>query len=145
MEMAERFAAKAHEGQDYRYEPYIEHPRRVAAAVSERARVVAWLHDCLEDAGVLPVWLDRTDRAAIHLLTRTKTGEPEEYGRYIERIASATGESGDLAREVKIADLRDHLAHDPPDSLRRRYESALAVLNPRATPPEKCRPGEVGT
>lgn len=136
------FAREAHAGQIYRGhggredQPYIFHPIRVMSRVTKRARNVALLHDCLEDAGMLPDWLMETERAAINLLTRTSKGEPGEYAAYIARLASATGEAGEIAREVKIADLRDNLAHDPPERLRTRYEAALAVLAPLATNPE---------
>ena len=49
----EVIATKAHEGQ-YRRDgvtPYIEHPKAVAARVrgDEKAEMVAWLHDVIED------------------------------------------------------------------------------------------------
>lgn len=126
------FATGAHRGRVYRGYgghgdgPYINHPLRVMAAVSERAKVVAVLHGCLEDAGTLPGWLDGEGLRAAHILTRIK--EREEYGDYIRRLSRASGVGGDLAREVKIADLRDNLAHDPPLRLRLRYGAALSIL-----------------
>ena len=50
--------------------------------------------------------------------------------RYIERIAAAEGKPGELAREVKRADLRHNLGRLTAelDGLRPRYERALERL-----------------
>lgn len=127
------FAMMAHHGQTYRgygpraNTPYILHPLRVAFAVSERARVVALLHDVLEDTNVpLPEWVTDEERVALFTLTRGK--DEETYAEYIARIV---GSGSEIAREVKIADLRDNLAHDPPPEMRHRYEKALAALRSR--------------
>ena len=125
------FAERAHEGQTYTGhngrsdEPYIRHPVRVARAVPPGYRVVALLHDCMEDAGVLPEWITETEREALALLTR---GGLETYAAYIARLKDAPGPAGAIARCVKIADLRDNIAHDPPARLRDRYCAALDVL-----------------
>ncbi len=44
-------ATKAHEGvtRDITGEPYINHPKRVADRVNGELKIVAWLHDVLED------------------------------------------------------------------------------------------------
>lgn len=130
------FAADAHRGQVYRSygdhadEPYILHPLRVMAAVSDRAKVVAVLHDCMEDAGRLPDWLHEGERAALAALTRDK--KSDTYSEYIWVLSAVQGTWAEIAREVKVADLRDNLAHDPPPRLRERYEAALARLAPDA-------------
>ena len=57
IDLAERFATQAHEGQKRKYgdEPYINHPRRVAMLVAGHRLattdmvVAAWLHDTVED------------------------------------------------------------------------------------------------
>lgn len=124
-------AARAHAGQaDKAGEPYILHPLRVMAAVSPRARVVAVLHDVIEDTdrrlsdlrhflALLP-----EQYVALGCLTRHPA---VEYADYIEDLAL-----DELAREVKIADLRDNLSRPDslPDSLRERYERALTFLEP---------------
>jgi hypothetical protein len=130
------FATDAHSGKIYRGyegrpdEEYIRHPMRVMRAVSREAQVVAVLHDCMEDAGRLPDWLTPLEREALDLLTRRKGSET--YEEYIARIANSAGEAKAIAREVKLADLRDHLAHDPPPALRMRYLAALAALGAEA-------------
>lgn len=122
-----------HAGQvDKQGQPYILHPLRVMLAVSERARIVAVLHDVLEDtnasADYLEQYLEPPDMLAVALVTRVR-GEP--YRDFIDRIASAPGEAGDIAREVKIADIEDNMGRwtdDLPASLWNRYRQALDTL-----------------
>lgn len=104
LERAIEIAAAAHAGQvDKGGHPYILHPLRVMLAVSERARVVAVLHDVIEDGG----HLDRMDALsseefdALDALTRRR-GEP--WDDYLGRV-----EANPLAVEVKLADLRDNM------------------------------------
>jgi (p)ppGpp synthase/HD superfamily hydrolase len=141
-----QIAIKVHAGQvDKQGQPYLLHILRVVDAVSDEAKVVAALHDVIEDSSITAAGLNAkgigtkyTD--SIVDLTR---GE-ESYADYIERIATS---GGITAVEVKIADLRDNLGRMPeipnpgegergwtrptkPEwaSLRRRYERALATL-----------------
>ncbi len=136
------FAAETHRGQIYRGyagrpdQPYILHPLRVALAVSERARPAAVLHDCREDHGRLPDDIDPKTLKALLILTRDE--QRESYEEYGERIATAPGIAGAIAREVKNADLDDNLAHDPPPHLRERYlmlkqRLAVAAAAPTGT------------
>lgn len=125
------FAAIAHEGQErMNGEPYIVHPLRVMLVVSRAARIPAVLHDALEDYGDLPPSLDPIHEDAIELLTRDKRNQT--YMDYVEEIAEATGEVGRIAREVKVADIRDNLSDGPFPisriSLIGRYKKALRVI-----------------
>jgi hypothetical protein len=141
LERAIAFARQAHAGQaDKLGEPYIDHCLRVMDAVSEPAKRVAVLHDVVEDTdyslGVV-TWEARCtadEVLALSLLTRNY-GQRRTYGEYIERIADPPdggfAEAAPLAREVKVADLRDNLGRWVPelgDDLRKRYERALARL-----------------
>ncbi len=88
-----------------------EHVERVADAVPEELRAIAYLHDVLERSettgGDLRYYgLTESERAALELLTRD---DEESYEQYVERIAAAPGCGGELARRVKLADLNDHL------------------------------------
>lgn len=127
------FAERVHAEQVRKYavhEPYIVHPLRVMLAVPEWARVVAVLHDVVEDdpsvtirdlireAGCHPVEL-----RALSLLTRGA----EEYPQYILRIINANGPEAILARTVKLADLEDNL-NGAPVNLEARYTRAYAAL-----------------
>lgn len=102
-------AAEAHAGQnDKAGKPYILHPLRLMAAMTyEDARIVAVLHDVVEDGDG---WtLDRLreegfsdhEVQAIDALTRRRG---EEYADYITRLSGNA-----LAVEVKRADLRDNM------------------------------------
>lgn len=109
----------------------IEHSLRVAHSVQKKVMVVALFHDLFE-AGVTFEWVfegqaSREERQALAWLTRR---DGESYDEYIEQIASLEGETGEIAREVKIADLEDNLARmdGEHESLRPRYEKALKRL-----------------
>jgi (p)ppGpp synthase/HD superfamily hydrolase len=111
LERAIALAVEAHEGHQWggSGRPYILHPLRVMARVeTDDERIVAILHDTVENAG------DRVSFArlqeegfpeeivqAIDCLTRR---EDEPYAEMIERIAPNA-----LARRVKLADLADNL------------------------------------
>jgi hypothetical protein len=69
---------------------------------------------------------------AVKLLTRNPS---HTYEQYVERLATAPGRTGELAREVKRADLQHNLGRLTLDleRLRPRYEQALARLEPERT------------
>jgi (p)ppGpp synthase/HD superfamily hydrolase len=136
VEDAIALAARAHRGQRYpspEQEPYIFHPLRVMLSVGKPAdRIVAVLHDVVEDtdfelrdlveAGYRPEVV-----AAVDSLTHR---DNESYDEYIGRVAT-----NEVARRVKLADLRDNLANNrrlrtSPDNAERiaRYERALERL-----------------
>jgi hypothetical protein len=125
LEWAIHYATLVHAEQMYGSEPYILHPLRVMFAVAPEHRIVAVLHDVVEDGGERLRGLSDVDEEALALVTR---GEGVAYAAYIKRLAGAEGAAGERARAVKRADLADHLAHDPPESLRARYEKALDAL-----------------
>jgi|ERR1700729_210592 len=139
--------------------PYLLHVLRVVEAVSDEAKVVAALHDVLEDGELNLEELEGEadlgpdEVLAIAYLTRIPD---ESYTAYIEQIGRdyAPGEIPRrpsaprlLAREVKLADLRDNLSRMPetpnpgegedgwltptrPEwaSLKARYEKAIETL-----------------
>jgi hypothetical protein len=112
-------------------------------------RAVAVLHDIIEDADLsreaLAAWLTSNGvnnesaeviSLAVEIVSRR---DDETYADYIARIAGHRHAKRHspyaLAREVKRADLRDHLAirdgYKLPASLRKRYERALRNLEPK--------------
>jgi len=111
--------------------PYIDHVLRVQAMVglwnmSHDAHITALLHDVLEDtdttsadlkaAGISPEVIE-----AVEAISRR---DGEVYTDFIDRVAG-----NELARAVKLSDLRDNmrdLPHD--DTLRDRYKRAQARL-----------------
>jgi len=132
---AMEIAVRAHAGQvDKAGEPYILHVMRVVLTCkTPEARVAAALHDVYEDGPpearkwVREAGFPDVIREAVWRLTREKN---EDYASYIAFLSRVP-----LAREVKIADLRDNLdrsriASPALRDLERwgKYERALAVL-----------------
>jgi hypothetical protein len=136
-ERAVEIAARAHVGKlDKQGEIYLLHPLRVALSVPPEARVVAVLHDVLEDSDVTEeelreAGISPTELEALRLVSKNP-GEP--YETFVERIATADGEAGRLARLVKKADTSDNLARMTPELRSRepdredRYKKAIARL-----------------
>lgn len=127
-------AVNAHRGQkDKCGEDYIYHPLRVMLAMdTEDRRIVAMLHDVVEDTTITLVDLDVLGcsdavLAGIDAVTRSPG---ESYADFILR------EKADpLGCIVKIADIRDNLGRlgylaneKMRASLAKRYEKALSVL-----------------
>lgn len=112
--VARAVARELHAGQVGRSgEPLIDHVERVARAVPPDIRHLAYLHDVLERAdGATEVLGERglTDEewSVLTLLARRPT---ESYRAYVRRVARADGTPGRVARTIKLADLKDHLAH----------------------------------
>jgi len=120
-------AAEAHSRQLYNDEPYVFHPLRVMmAAETEEERIVAVLHDVIEDSSWTLedlYWHGASEAIidAVRHITRRK--HQETYREYILRV-----KENDLARRVKLLDLHDNMNHAPRQSLWERYTKALVVL-----------------
>ena len=136
LEDAIALACIKHQGQlDKIGEPYILHPVRVMLSMnSEKERIVAVLHDLIED----------TDMHAADLLGLGYSGEivtaivaitklpREEYRPYLLRVASDP-----IAAKVKRADISDNMSPIrlyklPPDkriALREKYTRAINILD----------------
>ncbi len=148
-------ASDAHEGQtDHAHKPYIQHVEAVADSVSDEAKPVALFHDALEDTQLRPEELKaaltepkvmtpedaQTIVDAIQLLSRPDDRTPGAYERYVEHLKNAPGKAGELAREVKRADLQHNLGRMTPEieaakpNLKPRYEAALEKLAPTREP-----------
>jgi (p)ppGpp synthase/HD superfamily hydrolase len=143
LEDAIALAVEAHRGQlEYDGSPYVLHPLRVMVRLGleapEAARIVAVLHDVVEDT---PVTLDDLRRrgfseevlTALDLVTRR---DDETYEQFIERLLP-----NEIARAVKRADLQDNMeivrlpAVTPKDVDRlARYRAAWARLAAHADP-----------
>jgi (p)ppGpp synthase/HD superfamily hydrolase len=107
LERAIAIAAAAHEGQvDKAGAPYILHPLRMMLAVTTpAARMAAVLHDVLEDTSVTLEQLraEGFPEAVLVAVTTLTKREGEDYEAFIRRVAPDP-----IAREVKLADLRDN-------------------------------------
>ena len=107
LKVAELVATMAHRGQFDRCGiEYINHPRTVASYVdSPKIKIVAWLHDTLEDTyltekDLRPIFGDELTDAVV-VLTK---GESEDYFDYIERV-----KANPIAIKVKLADLTHNM------------------------------------
>ena len=133
VEEAEAFATKMHEGQtDKAGRPYIEHPRAVASMVDgETEKVVAWLHDTVEDT---PATIEQIREMfgdeiadAVAAMTHDKSVPYMDYVRNIKK--------NPIARKVKMADLSHNmdlsrLANVTDEDLARveKYKKAYEIL-----------------
>lgn len=132
--VAARLATRAHAGQvDKSGQPYIEHCQRVSESVEGvQTKVVAWLHDILEDTDVteseLRSYFNVVVVDAVVALTHP---DGERNDIYWKRICS-----NPLARQVKIADIYDNLRPErlallDPKTVARlttKYNKALTVI-----------------
>lgn len=110
-EEALAIAMVAHDGMvDKAGAPYIDHPVRVAAAVDGNSdKVVAVLHDVLEDCGMsikhgVFAGLSMAERDALVAISKLPEEKGLNYWKYLKRVAA-----NPIARRVKLADLEDNL------------------------------------
>lgn len=135
LELAITLAAGAHRGQtDKGGQPYILHPLRVMAAMeTNQERIVAVLHDAVEDSPdvrlpEIEATFGTRIAAAIDALTKR---DGEDYDAYLDRV-----KADEIAIKVKLADLKDNsdlarLGRDPTAVDRKRldkYLRARAIL-----------------
>lgn len=103
-----QIAVRAHKGQkDKAGHDYILHPIRVSERCDDpRAKIVALLHDTIEDTDVTADYLREegfTEEIVEAVLAVTRR-EGEEYDDYVRRAAQ-----NELGRMVKRADLEDNM------------------------------------
>lgn len=127
---AATFAAEAHAAvaqvRKYTGEPYIVHPKAVAALVAEAGGddamvAAAWLHDVVEDTEVsLATLLDRFGDDVADLVSwLTDVSRPEDGNRAARKTKDRVhiAQAPARAKAVKLADLIDNtasiLTHDP--------------------------------
>ena len=137
-EKAVEIATQAHQGQTrWDGSPYITHPLAVAEAFDleqqPREKIVAVLHDVLEDSDVSYKALIGHFGVAIADAVRMLTHPPQmSYADYIINICDDEGYGDNIAKFVKMADLRHNLSdlNDPKKHKQRRdkYQLALRLL-----------------
>lgn len=125
---AEEVSRQAHSKQ-YRFDkktPYIKHVEDVVKRVSSTdEKIVAWLHDVVEDTEItsddlLNMGFDKSLIEAVVLLTKTEGYDYIEYMREIKR--------NPLAKAVKLADMRSNLADTPTKKQIERYTNGILYL-----------------
>ena len=111
----------------------MQHVMEVADGVrNPKARMVALLHDTMEDGNVSRELLESAKFpedviAAVEALTRPPKSEQKmTYQEYIEQVVKPN----ELARQVKIADLKSNLKDNDNPGQVKRYERALKALLP---------------
>jgi len=130
-----QIAIRAHEGQkDKSGRDYVMHPIRVAERCkSPKAKVVALLHDTIEDTEVTADYLKGQgfpEEIVEGVLSVTKR-EGEPYQEFVRRAAR-----NPIGKEVKLADLEDNMdlrrlgeLTDEHVTRLRKYLSAWHYLN----------------
>ena len=131
-------ACVVHKGQrDKAGQPYILHPIRVlqnlGAAATEGERIVALLHDVIEDAGLKIEALRAMGYSedVLQALDGMTKRDGEDYDAFVQRAALHP-----ISRRVKIADITDNMdlsriANPQPKDFARieKYRRALEFLN----------------
>lgn len=113
---ARKFATKAHEGQKRKYtnENYVVHPAEVAGIVEsvggdEEMIAAAWLHDVVEDCGVLPETVLATfgTRVASLVADLTDISKLSDGNRKVRKAIDRehTAQASPDAKTIKLADL----------------------------------------
>lgn len=134
LERAIEIAAKAHAGQvDKAGQPYVLHPLRMMLAVTTpEACMAAVLHDVVEDTAVTldELRAEGFSASVLEAVDALTKREGEDYEACIRRVAP-----NPIAREVKLADLRDNSdlsrIAEPTERDReriRKYQRAIAYL-----------------
>lgn len=126
-------ATSCHKGQvDKAGKPYIEHPMRVMSAVAgEVEKIVAVLHDTLEDTAITLEELEsRFGTEVTEALVALTKNKDEDYFDFIQRV-----KENEIAVKVKIADLKDNMdlnrlsvVTEKDQTRQVKYEKALAML-----------------
>jgi hypothetical protein len=130
------FATFYHNGQTRKFgstEPFIFHPLRVMLKMTtDVERVVAVLHDVLEDTEATPEDVEREfplghpSHDDIYNALLAITRYPDEvYADYIERVTKYP-----VAARVKIEDIKDNISSEGkiPESLLTRWDNSLSKL-----------------
>ncbi len=110
--------------------PYINHPLAVSRALSdEKCKIVALLHDLLEDTDIDFCLLEQTfPRDIVEAVAAMTHMEGEGYFDYIRRAAA-----NPIARQVKLADLAHNMDRTRfkalPEGYERSYQKYLAAKN----------------
>jgi (p)ppGpp synthase/HD superfamily hydrolase len=128
LQRAEEIARQAHKDQFRRdgKTPYITHVEDVVSRLEgENEKIVAWLHDVVEDTDVTVEDLRKEFPIYISYAVDQLTHEPNApyHGAYIHSIGQ-----NPLARHVKIADILSNMSDQPTPRQVKKYTKALGIL-----------------
>lgn len=130
LKLAESIAIDAHEGQFRRDNktPYINHVESVVSSLkdeSDDVKIVAWLHDVIEDSEITEQFLLNAgiSERLVNCVSVLDKNKYNSYLSYIEEVAK-----NEIARKVKIADIKHNISDDPTDRQKKKYLKALAIL-----------------
>ena len=131
LKTATSIAKRAHRGQTRKWggHAYFTHPQAVSDAVTGKdAKVVALLHDVVEDTTVMLDDLRQDfNENIVEAVDAISKREGERYWDYIARV-----KANKLATKVKLADLKHNLSTLPErHGLAIRWEEAVRVLKKR--------------
>lgn len=122
-------AKKCHNGQ-YRKGsglPYVTHPIAVADRFEdERYKIVAVLHDVIEDTDMTTFELSFTHKLGMNLVVALEALTRKDNQTYLEYILLCKKTA--IARDVKIEDLKHNLSDHYPGERREKYLLALYIL-----------------
>lgn len=108
LELALEIATKAHKGQvDKSGAVYIFHPIRVAErCTTEEEKIVALLHDTIEDTSVTPEYLleQGFPRSIVDAVLGVTRCDDETYEEFVRRASL-----NPISKQVKIHDLEDNM------------------------------------
>ena len=122
-------ALKFHSGQVRKFGggSYLDHPKAVADKFTdEDHKILSILHDVIEDTNmtierlVSEYHLAEHIARALEFITRRKN---QNYLGYLQRF-----QYNDLAREVKIEDIKHNMSDLKPGCMYQKYEIALYIL-----------------
>jgi (p)ppGpp synthase/HD superfamily hydrolase len=106
--------------------PYIKHPERVTAAVEDRLKPIALLHDTVEDSSI--TLEDLKDEGfpsyildAVDLLTHRKGESNVSYWSKIKENPDALA--------VKLEDIHDNVNDHPSEHAKQKYAQALSFFD----------------
>lgn len=127
-EQALKIATKYHEGQFRKYsgDPYIVHPTRVGNKFyNKHKKIVGYSHDLIEDTTLTLLDLKtfgyhKSEIIAIDILTKKPN---QDYLEYILLV-----KSNQIARAVKIEDIKDNMSDLPDRCQKAKYAIALYIL-----------------
>jgi len=106
LQKALQIAKKAHKGQyDKAGHDYISHPLRITSKLDDKKmKIVAILHDVLEDSNVTVKYLTRYFTPDVVSRVMILTRGDESYKSYLKRVKADA-----ITRLIKIYDLQDNM------------------------------------